>query len=270
MNPYWTLIRPQNAFMAAIGVYLGYALAMGTFTFSVEIALLMLAVICISGAGQTLNDFFDCEIDKKIHPHRPIPSRCITARGAFTYALVLMAVGNMLALWVGMIPFVVSFFFTALLTFYAGWSKSHKWAGNGMVALSSASVYVFGATIVGNFELPLLIAIPSFFASWAREITKDLEDEAKGEKEKTTLSRLVGKNNAIVIATAAVGLAIFSAMIPLFKGLLSPLYLVGVGLGIVFFLMAVKQLRDEQFEKSQQTFKKAMVFCLVGFALGLL
>lgn len=270
MNPYWVLIRPQNAIMAAIGTYLGFALAMGAFVVSTDILLLMLSVLFISGAGQTLNDFFDVEIDKKIHPHRPIPAKHISTRGAFAYAMVLMALGNILALWVGMIPFLMAFFFTALLTFYAGWSKSHKWLGNWMVALSSASVFIFGATIVGRFELPLLVAIPSLFASVAREITKDLEDEQKGEKEKTILSHLVGKKNAIVIAVGCVVVAIFSALVPLFKGLLSQWYLIGVGFGIVLFVVAVSQLRKEQFAKSQRTFKHAMLLCMIGFAMGLL
>lgn len=270
MHPYLELIRPINALMAAVAVYLGFALSMGGFTVNLEVILLMVAVVCISGAGQTLNDFFDCQIDAKIHPHRPIPSKCITAKHAFGYAVFLFVIGNLLSLLVGIIPFTISFLCTGLLVFYAGFGKPYKWLGNWIVGFQTGLLFLFGATLTENYTLAFMLALPAMLSNVAREITKDLEDEKNGEVEKTTLSIVVGKSNTKTIAKGVTLLAMGAAIVPYFKQLLPVHYLIGIVIAWVLFISAINALSKNDYAKAQKRFKNAMMAAMLGFAIGLI
>ena len=71
MNAYLEIIRPGNAIMAVIAVLL-VAIISGIFTLNVLLACTV--VFIITGAGNSINDYFDHKIDAINKPYRPIPS----------------------------------------------------------------------------------------------------------------------------------------------------------------------------------------------------
>ena len=86
MNAYLEIIRPGNAIMAVIAVLL-IAIISGIFT--IKILLACIVVFIITGAGNSINDYFDYKIDAINKPERPIPSGRISLNKAGFYSLVL-------------------------------------------------------------------------------------------------------------------------------------------------------------------------------------
>ena len=73
---YWRIIRPVNSIVAGLAAALAYLIATGTLIPSV--ILLIVIVILITGAGNTINDYFDLSIDRVNRPDRPLPSGTVT------------------------------------------------------------------------------------------------------------------------------------------------------------------------------------------------
>lgn len=91
------LMKPITWIPLIWGVVCGAA-ASGRFTWTVENILIAAACMLLSGplmAGytQTLNDFYDREIDAINEPYRPIPSGAISVPQVVTQILVLLVVG---------------------------------------------------------------------------------------------------------------------------------------------------------------------------------
>lgn len=103
------LMKPITWIPLMWGVVCGAA-SSGAYTWSVENVLMAAACMLLSGplmAGytQTINDFYDREIDAINEPYRPIPSGAISVPQVVTQILVLLFAGiglsYLLDLWVG-------------------------------------------------------------------------------------------------------------------------------------------------------------------------
>ncbi|NJM86081.1 MAG: chlorophyll synthase ChlG [Cyanobacteria bacterium CRU_2_1] len=95
------LMKPITWIPLIWGVVCGAA-SSGNFTWTIENALISAACMLLSGpllAGytQTLNDFYDREIDAINEPYRPIPSGAISIPQVITQILVLLIAGIALA-----------------------------------------------------------------------------------------------------------------------------------------------------------------------------
>ena len=91
VRAYLELMRLKNVFLAAITVPLGAQFAIGDTWISeyfVEVLLQIFAVIFFIGAGNTMNDIKDCEIDKTAHPNRPIPSNKVSIENAKSFTWI--------------------------------------------------------------------------------------------------------------------------------------------------------------------------------------
>ncbi len=83
IRSYLRLLRAPAIPSAVSNVLMGYLVTHGTWTPAVPLAILLLASIGIYTAGMVLNDVVDVEEDRRLRPHRPIPSgevKLITAR----------------------------------------------------------------------------------------------------------------------------------------------------------------------------------------------
>ena len=92
------LMRLKNVFLAAITVPLGAHFAIGDEWFNeylIEVVIQTLAVVFFIGAGNTMNDIKDSDIDKTAHPNRPIPAQRISIEEAkkFTWLLWTLSIG---------------------------------------------------------------------------------------------------------------------------------------------------------------------------------
>ena len=167
------LLRPLNCIMAAFGVFIGHSIALGSIGYSAWMLIAMAVAFIICGAGQAINDVFDSEIDAKIRPGKPIPSKRISRRGALRYSIGLFVVGNLLALLLPVQAFFIAIIFSAILILYSAKMQKLKYVGNWIVALGTAFTLIFGASLLQNYSVVVVLAIAALLANAAREIIKD-------------------------------------------------------------------------------------------------
>lgn len=207
------ITRPHNMLVAAFGAVAGYVIAGGRELADVlELCLLTAAV---TGAGNVINDTFDVDIDRINKPRRPLPSRRVTRRAAVhlylgltvaaTVAAVVLAPRVLLALVV---------VWQVLLLAYAWVLKRVLIAGNVLVAAVSASAFLAGGALAGNWRaagIPMAIA---FLFVLCREVVKGAEDVAgdavQGVK---TIAVFAGVDRAARVAAAM--MLVLAGLLPL-------------------------------------------------------
>ena len=168
---YLQLMRMKNVLLASITVPLGAQFATGdTWTTEQlpEVISQVLAVIFFIGAGNTMNDLKDVEIDRDAHPDRPLASGSITLDNArrFVYLLWTLSVACVLIgayfLHVdGKSPLeMIAIYATAvtLMTTYdhGPTLKNTGLKGNISISIMVGAVILYGASSVGNLWTPLV------------------------------------------------------------------------------------------------------------------
>ena len=89
VQAYLQLMRMKNVLLASITVPLGAQFAVGDSWLSdqlLEVTSQILAVIFFIGAGNTMNDIKDIDIDREAHPERPLASGAISISSANKFA----------------------------------------------------------------------------------------------------------------------------------------------------------------------------------------
>jgi geranylgeranylglycerol-phosphate geranylgeranyltransferase len=215
---YWRIIRPVNSIVAGLAAALAYLLATGTIIPGV--ILLIVIVILITGAGNTINDYFDLAIDRVNRPDRPIPSGKVTPSGAIIFAGILFTFGILVSLFTNPYCAFFAFFNSLLLIAYAKTLKSTPLVGNISVAYLAGSIFLFGGAFAGISGLVnnMVIALITIFAMFARELLKDAEDVpgdiAAGAK---TVPVMYGVRLTVVVSIIFIIIAIAVSFLPWYR-----------------------------------------------------
>ena len=157
LSNYLKLIRYQNLiFIALAQLFIKYGLfhafKIDTALNDLEFLLLVLATICIAGAGNVINDIHDVEIDKINKPEKLLIGKKVTEKNAYNLFITLNVIGVGLGFYlansIGKPMFSALFIvISALLYLYASSLKSMLLIGNllisGLVALSLIIVGIF-------------------------------------------------------------------------------------------------------------------------------
>ncbi len=197
------LIRLPNLLVVALTQWLvaqqvlGTALArhgLSSVLDSTDLALIIVATVCLTAAGYVVNDLFDYPIDLINRPNRVIVGQRMNKGTVRWVAAVFGFVGFiaslMLALqkqeldWLWLYPF-----FGILLALYPQHLKTRPFAGNLFIALSCAgtagliwlaerSTWAALAPPAKSYTAYIitLFMVYAALATWIREIVKDLED----------------------------------------------------------------------------------------------
>ena len=272
MNAYLELLRPNNGVLAVLGIIIG-AIVGATFVTSkaTEIVLAIMAAFLINGAGNTINDYFDHNIDKINKPKRPIPSGRINRNTVGIYFFVLIIVSMVLAYFVS-IDFLYLAVINSIVSFVYSWKlKGTPLIGNIVVSWLAASTFIGGALILQTFSsltpAILIFAAIGFLGTLSREIFKDVED-VKGDKAHgaKTLPIVIGEQSAKFVASFVLLLGIFSLAVPVYRSMFSNFYYIGIVPAIIICLAAIISMKNPH--KSQKLIKFAMYFIFLGFILG--
>jgi len=156
--------------------------------------LLVLASVCIAGAGYIINDYFDVNIDQVNKSSKVIIGRFIKRRWAIVLHAVLSLVGLALSIYVGyglhniFIP-LFNFFAIFILLVYSTTFKKKLLIGNILISLLTAWVILVMTFAEYRFrispddivwhrllKLSFIYAGFAFIISLVREVIKDMED----------------------------------------------------------------------------------------------
>ncbi len=260
------IMRPGNCLMAAVAALIGFLVADAR-PEPLTAALVLLAVFVVTGAGNAANDYFDREIDAVNRPGRPIPSNRISPDRALSWSIVLFALGCLAALFINPLAFAIAAFNSILLYLYARNLKVTPFAGNLAVGYLTGSTFLFGGAAGNNVEITAFLFLLASLATLAREIEKDIEDEAgdriSGAK---TLPIVIGEGRSSLLAAlfvlAAIGL---SYLAPLGRA-----YIAAVTVADILFLVALASIIRGEAPRAQKMLKMGMAAALAAFLVAAL
>ena len=266
------LMRLENCAMAGLAVLIGFIVAGGGLAglqFSVfGLLLAFVSAFLITGAGNTINDYYDRNADKRNAPHRPIPSKEISAKGAFVFAMVLFGVGIVMSFFINYECFALASFNSVVLFFYGRNLKSSVFAGNVAVSYLTGSTFVYGALVLQNPVTTVFLALLAFLANVGREIIGDVEDIKGDVKAKIkTFATKYGEKKAWFYGRIYIIAAVLLSPVPYAMGLMGVYYLVPVLAADGLFIASVV---TSNARKNQKLTKIAIFVGLVAFLLGAL
>lgn len=270
MNPYLEILRPGNAIMAVIAIFL-MAVISGKFT--LEVLMVAVVVFIVTGAGNSINDYFDHKIDAINKPERPIPSGRISLKTALIYSISLFVVGIILAFLISFLLGMIAFLSSILMIFYARDLKTKCFIGNLSISFLTGLCFVFGGIAVGQIMVSIYLGFYAFLMTMAREIVKDMED-MEGDKEEgaTTLPLVYGTRTSSLIAAFSMIIASVTSPVLYFMGIFNLLYLIILIVPIfVFISSAISILKDQSIENTRNVSKRikiGMAIVFLAFALG--
>ena len=180
------LSRPMNVLITMFAVWVGAVISGGLQP--------LWAVICaclsagsIAAAANTINDYFDVEIDRINKPNRALPAGYLSFREAFVLAILEYLLGIGIALFVSF-PLALMAAAIAVLTYlYSAYLKGTPLWGNVAVSLSTAAAFVFGGLAVQRAGETFIPASFTFFFHFGREIIKDMED-MEGDRQHSAMT----------------------------------------------------------------------------------
>ncbi len=261
-----SLTRPINSIVAGLAAIVAYLIATGYLI--PETAILFGIVALITAAGNTINDFFDADIDAINRPDRPIPSGAVNRISARGFAVTLFLAGIPICIGITMVN-------SLILVAYAAKLKKMPLLGNIAVAYLSASIFLFGGAFSGweGFIHMIPVAAITFFAMLSRELFKDAED-IEGDKAggADTLPLRIGIKKTSQIALVSTVIAVVISFIPyLWWG---AWYLPGIiAVDIIIIIAALRGLNCEtpdcvKTSKVSVLLKAGMFASLIVFCLS--
>jgi len=259
------LMRLENCAMAGIAVGIGFIVA-GGLEAGIGIILAVVSAFLITGAGNTINDYYDRETDKKNAPQRPIPSGGISAKGAFYLAMALFGIGIVMSFFINYSCLALASFNSVVLFFYGRNLKSSVFVGNVAVSYLTASTFVYGALVLQNPVTTVFLALLAFLANVGREVIGDIEDVAGDKKAGIkTLAIRLGAKRAWCYGRTYIIAAVLLSPVPYLMNLLGFYYLAPVLVADTIFIASII---TSNARLNQRLTKMGIFAGLVAFLLG--
>lgn len=267
---YIRLFRLGNCLMGACGALLAAVVCAGLDSigdFAVQVAYSMSVVIAFTAAGNSLNDYFDREVDKVAHPERPIPTGSVSPRGALIAAVLLFVIALSLSLMINLWSIVIVITSIAVMVGYEIFLKAEGIAGNLAISWLTGALFLFGGAAVKSLDLAWILAALAFLATLGREIVKDIQDIEGDKGSRRTLPMRIGARRAGIFASLGFLGAVALSPAPYLLDLLSFWYVPVVAVAdAIFIYCALIHFQDPR--KGQKVAKLAMLVALLAFLVG--
>lgn len=226
------LMRMKNILLASIATPVGALLALGDFSSITEYPEVIFAttsVLFFMGAGNTMNDLRDVDIDRIAHPNRPLAREALSEKEAkiLMISLALVSLGSLVACCLMMDDerkYTLSIYAIVALLMLSYDSllelKNKGLAGNISISLLVAAVTLYGASSVGEVTNPLIWYVSGvvFFVNLAREIVKDCQDLDADSESRVTLPMKIGLENSRMVAYVMTLFGLVMLYIPYWQG----------------------------------------------------
>ena len=226
------LTRPINVLIAMFSVFIA-ALITGTLSPAQNVLLACFSAGLITAAANTINDYYDIEIDRINKPKRPLANNLISSKTAFQAALIEYAFGITASFFISPAMFAIAIFFSGLTYLYSAKLKRTILWGNFAVSLSTAAAFIYGGTAVNRPQEAIMPALFAFFFHFGREIIKDMEDVI-GDQQQNALTFPVqfGMKPAIALVWFNFAILILLTIYPFAINWYGPIYFAIVAIGI--------------------------------------
>ncbi len=267
------LVRPFNVLVMMLVIGATVVLAS---VGEPEVGVVVLAVLvgaCVGGAANTINDYYDVEIDRINKPRRPLPSGELSPDWAFLQWLILSLVGVSLNLFLPSLAFWIALGAVAVLFLYSAKLKKTLLWGNLTVAIMTAMALVYGAVVAGNPGQAMVPALFAFLINLGREVVKDVEDLPGdlGGNARTFPARY-GVRRSLVLATVILLLLVVATYVVYREGIYGRVYVILVAAVDAAVLWSISAMWNDSTPKNlgkvSLVLKLSMVIGLAAIYLG--
>ncbi|MBX8632085.1 MAG: geranylgeranylglycerol-phosphate geranylgeranyltransferase [Thermoplasmata archaeon] len=265
------LIRYGNCAMSAVAALLGALVSRGPdVLLHPEAAGAAMAVVFLfTGAGNTINDYLDAEIDRKAHPERPIPSGTVERSEAKSFSVIMFSASLLISLFINLPAVGIVVLSLAVMLFYEFRLKKAGISGNLAIAWLTASLFLFGAVSVGSAAAVWALFVTSFMATLGREIIKDIQDVESDRGSRKTLPMSIGIGGSRIVASVSIAAAVAVSPFPFMLHQFSYPYLAVVAVADMMFIYSALQQYSSP-ARAQSSTKMAMYVALLAFLVGAL
>lgn len=270
---FFQIIRPLNCLITFISIFIG-----GLVTGSIQPVLKLLSAsvsgMIICAGANTINDYFDIDIDRINKPARPLPAEKISPSEAFIYSMILFICGFLLSFLINYSAVLIAAVTSILLYFYSRNLKKTILWGNLTVAFLSGLAFVYGGIAVGRTLTACIVGIFAFLFHFAREIIKDIEDKKGDESEGIkTFPIRYGIKPGLILAASIMIILILLTYVPYILNIFSIYYLIAVTAGTNIFLVYViismwKNQGTQNMHRLAVLMKADMIMSLLAVYLG--
>ena len=231
----------------------------------------MAAVFCIGAGCHPLNDYFDYEIDKVVHPKRPLPSGLFKPTTGVYTSLIFFSISLVLSSLINIFCFAINLIGIALIFFYELSLKNKGLSGNILVAFTGALSFNYGGAIVGDLFKPSFFTLIAFFIFFGREIIMDVRDFEGDKHTRKTLPALIGEKKAVYLGSVMVVISIILLFMPFFFGLFGIWYeLLAIPLALFTIYTISLSIYDlKNVGKTAEMLRITMILGLVLFVIGI-
>jgi len=267
------IIRPLNVIIAMASVLLA-VLICNPHTRLRHLILAMLVGGLVTSGANTINDYFDIEIDRINRPRRPLPAGLLSPSAARKIAFFFFTSALTLAAFLGPESLLIVGLSIPLVYVYSAVFKTTAVWGNLIVGLTTGLAFIFGGTVAGDLQQAWMPFLFAFVINWTREIIKDIED-IPGDRQASaqTLPIRYGVSAARRLITALlIGLILLTA-VPYLLDLYGRLYLLAVMTLVNSLLITVlvelwRELDSRRLRRMSNCLKVAMFSGLVALLVG--
>jgi len=270
LKGYLAALRPLNCLMGSIAAVIGGFVSAPLLSSSLiyPLSLASIAVFLIIGGGNSINDYFDVEIDKINRPNRPVPTGAVTQLHILTYSAMLLSVGIVLSGAINFACLSIAMINSALLILYSWKFKRLALIGNVLIGYLTGSTFLFGGAALSAYFVPSILFLSAMFAITSREIIKDVED-IKGDLQfgASTLPIKYGVWPSLVLAACLMFVAVVISPIPFLISAFGWAYLSIVVVADIILMYSIA-LSWKSPTKASTYIKYGMFAVLMAYILG--
>ncbi len=264
LKAYIDLTRPVNVAITVLSIPVASILAGAKVSQWLQIFVASLTGGFVAAAANSINDYFDVEIDKTNKPSRPIPRGDATKNEAWIEWLVLSIVAIVLNFFLGPYALGIVVFAVVVLYWYSALFKRTIIIGNVVVALMTGMAFIYGAVVVGNVERAIVPAMFAFLVNVAREVIKDIEDIEGDRKEHAiTLPVKYGTKPALWLASISIVLLIATTIAAYLFKVYTVFYLYPVLFVDILLLIVMIWMWKDQTPSTMNRLSNGLKLCMI-------
>ena len=268
---YIMIIRPLNVFLGGLTILIS-SLIIKYEGPAISVILPVFVVMFFTIGANTLNDYFDYEIDKINRPDRAISSGLVLRNQALILSLFFFIIGVLIALRLNKDSQLLSIGVSLpLIIAYNVKLKNYPLIGNIIVSLILAMSFIYAGLVFKKTEPLIIPALLAFGLTLIREIVKDLAD-IKGDKSAglMTFPIVYGKKKTIILCTILSLFLGVGSFIPFLTGYYNTFYGISLILMVEIPLaVVVISLLNKPVILTAKRGSKLLKFCTLGGLLSI-
>ena len=263
--------RLHNVFLGVLLILTGGFLGIDQIEITSSLFIAVLAIIFAGMGCVALNNYWDREIDKIVHPLRVDALEYLSYRFAYISGFVLFIISIVTGFFVSIF---FGFFIAGgfiLFLFYEFITKKRGLIGNITVAFTLPLVIIAGGVAVNNVYPGFVIFVISFFPVLGGEILRDVRDIKGDKKNRKTLPMSIGIHKSKNLGIGLTSSYLILSIIPYFINLVDIWYFPGIIIAdiLIITIFACHNIRKWSIRYITEITKFAWLIGTISLIIGI-